>query len=307
MNNEDLISTLAKKIGFDLIGFSKVEILSVESERLQAWLENGYHAEMTYLEKNLEKRKDVRQIMSNAKSVISLGLNYYNDSEFTNKKNYGKISRYSWGKDYHFVMWDMIDELMEQIKKNIEGFEGKAFVDTGPVMDKVWAVKSGLGWMGKNSNVINKKMGSYFFIGNIFTNLSLRSSEMIADFCGNCNACINACPTQAIVENKVIDSNRCISFLTIENKNEIPERFVAKFDGWLFGCDICQEVCPWNIKFALNTKISEFYNNQIRELDLDEVSELNNEVFLMRFGKSPIKRAKLDGLKRNAQHLKKSL
>jgi len=307
MQPTEIISSLANKVGFDLIGFSKVELLSAENERLQKWLSNNYHAGMEYMKRNLDKREDITKIFPQAKSVISLGLIYFNDKTYSNNKNNGKISRYAWGRDYHYVMWEMVDELSELIKKEIPDFESKSYADTGPVMDKVWAVKSGLGWMGKNSNIINKKNGSYFFIANIFNNLELNSSDIINDFCGTCNACIKACPTQAIVSDFVIDANKCISYLTIENKNGISDEFIGKFNNWIFGCDICQEVCPWNIKFAYKTRIKDFIHNEKIELNLDEVISMSQSDFKSKFFDSPVSRAKLKGLQRNAEHLKKSM
>lgn len=302
---EKIIQSLAKKVGFDLVGFAKVEELTEETEKLVMWIENKYHAGMDYLERNLEKRKNVKELFPDANSVISVGLNYYNDEKYSDKLNYGKVSRYAWGEDYHFVMWDMMDELIKLIKHEINVFEGKRYVDSAPVMDKVWAIKSGLGWMGKNSNIINKNIGSYFFIGNIINNLKLDSGNLINDFCGTCTDCIESCPTDAIVSSRVIDSNKCISYLTIENKKEIPDEFIGKFDSWIFGCDICQEVCPWNIKFAVKTKTMRFLKSENVELNLNDVMNYDNEKFSQKFNRSPIKRAKLSGLKRNAEHLQK--
>jgi epoxyqueuosine reductase len=199
----------------------------------------------------------------------------------------------------------MLDELEEELKKVDSAFESISYVDTGQVMDKAWAVRSGIGWFGKHTNVINRDIGSWFFIANIITNYKFDYSEQIPDFCGTCTACIDACPTDAIVQEYVIDSNRCISYLTIENKNEISEEFKGKFDNWIFGCDICQDVCPWNQKFLVETLIKDFYP-QNKELKLDEVLGLNEENFKEKFKISPIKRAKLSGLKRNASFLKKN-
>lgn len=305
MNHEEFISASARKIGFDLVGFTEFTLLENEVEKLQKWLENNYHAGMSYMEKNIEKRKDIRLILQDAKSVISVGLNYFVDNKFGMKNRYGKVSRYAWGEDYHFVLWRMLDELIERIKEVIPEFNGKAYVDTGPVMDKVWAVKSGLGWMGKNSNVINKEKGSYFFIGNIISNLELKNSQTIGNFCGTCNACIEACPTSAIVEDYVVDANKCISYLTIENKEEIPDEFKNKFNNWIFGCDICQEVCPWNIKFSSTTSTIYFKENIKRELSFDHIENMTADEFNSFFAESPIKRAKLSGLKRNKKFLEK--
>jgi epoxyqueuosine reductase len=245
----------------------------------------------------------VRQILPEAKTVISLGLNYYKPHSYSNEETKGKVSRYAWGKDYHLVIWAMLDELEAELKKIDPQFECISYVDTGPVMDKVWAVRAGLGWLGKHTNVINREIGSWFFIANIITNYEFDYSEQLPDFCGTCTACIDACPTNAIVEEYVVDANKCISYLTIENKNEISEKFKGKFDNWLFGCDICQDVCPWNQKFPVETLIKDFYP-QNKELNLNEVLEIKEQEFKERFQTSPIKRAKISGLKRNAAFLK---
>ena len=302
IKNEFVIQK-AKSIGFDLVGFAKADILKGESEKLQQWLDKNYQAGMDYMERNFDKRKDVKRILPNAKSVISLGLNYYTADSYSNDKAAGKISRYAWGKDYHLIIWSMLDELEDELKKVDPRFESISYVDTGPVMDKAWAVRSGIGWLGKHTNVINREIGSWFFIANIITNYEFEYNEQIPDFCGSCTACIDACPTNAIIQEYVVDANKCISYLTIENKKEIPEDFKSKFDNWLFGCDICQDVCPWNQKFPVETLIKDFHP-QIKEIYLDEVIELTEEDFKERFKISPIKRAKLGGLKRNASYLK---
>lgn len=298
-----IIIQKAKAIGFDLVGFAKAETLDNESENLQQWLDKSYHAGMDYMERNFEKRKDVKQILPNAKSVISLGLNYYTPHSYSNEKIKGKISRYAWGKDYHLIIWSMLNELEAEIKKLDPKFDSISYVDTGPVMDKAWAVRAGLGWLGKHTNVINREMGSWFFIANIITNFEFDYSESIPDFCGTCTACIDACPTNAILQEYVVDANKCISYLTIENKNEISEEFKGKFDNWLFGCDICQDVCPWNQKFPVESLINDFHPQNM-ELNLNEVLELNEEEFKEKFKTSPIKRSKLKGLKRNAKFIK---
>jgi epoxyqueuosine reductase len=304
LNNEIVIGK-AKQIGFDLIGFAKAEVLKKESGHLQQWLDKNYQGGMDYMEKNSAKRKDVNQILFNAKSVISLGLNYYTPDQYSNDKIKGKVSRYAWGKDYHLIIWSMLDELEAELKRIDPEFESVSYVDTGPVMDKAWAVRAGIGWLGKHTNVINREIGSWFFIANIITNYEFDYSEPIPDFCGTCTACMDACPTKAIVQEYVVDANKCISNLTIENKGEISEEFNDKFDNWLFGCDICQDVCPWNQKSPVETLIKDFHP-RYKELDLDEVLEMNEEEFREKFQQSPIKRAKLRGLKRNASLLKNS-
>ena len=308
--SNQIVIRKAKTIGFDLVGFAKAEILFEESGKLAEWLKKKMNAGMEYMEKNFEKRKDVTKILPGAKSVISLGLNYYTSDSYS-KNNVtgnasppvGKVSRYAWGKDYHLIIWAMLDELEEELKHIDPNFESISYVDTGPMMDKAWAVRSGIGWLGKHTNVINRENGSWFFIANIITNTEFDYSEQIPDFCGSCTACIDACPTDAIVQEYVVDANKCISYLTIENKKEISAEFKGKFDNWLFGCDICQDVCPWNQKFPVGTLIKDFHP-QYKELGLDEVSVMNEETFKAKFRTSPIKRAKLNGLKRNASFLK---
>jgi epoxyqueuosine reductase len=302
LTNEIVIQK-AKSIGFDLVGFAKAEKLEVETEHLQQWLDKNYQAGMDYMEKNFEKREDVTKILKDAKSVISLGLNYYTLDSYSNDKSNGKVSRYAWGKDYHLIIWSMLDELESEIKIIDPAFESISYVDTGPVMDKAWAVRAGIGWLGKHTNVINRELGSWFFIANIITNYEFEYSEPIPDFCGSCTACLDACPTKAIVHEYVVDANKCISYLTIENKGTISEEFKGKFDNWIFGCDICQDVCPWNQKFPVETLIKDF-QPQNKELNLDEVIGMNEKEFKEKFKTSPIKRAKLSGLIRNATYLK---
>lgn len=298
-----IVTSKAKELGFDLIGFARVDLLNKEVEYLKEWLKRGYHATMDYMSRNIEKRYDVKNILPNAKSVISLAINYFTKDNYTNKKGFGKVSRYAWGKDYHIVIWKKLELLEDELKKIDPSFESKSYVDTGPVMDKVWAVKSGIGWMGKHTNVITKEMGSWVFLATMITNYEFNYNEPILDYCGTCRACIDACPTNAIVDEYVLDANRCISYLTIENKGEIPSEFKNKFDNWLFGCDICQDVCPWNKKFSKQTSEHEFNSNANKEIEYDKILDMTEEEFKKRFESSPIKRAKLSGLKRNASFL----
>jgi epoxyqueuosine reductase len=292
----------AKQLGFDLVGFTKADLLKDETEKLQQWLDKDYHATMNYMEKNLYKRKDVKEILPTAKSIISLALNYFTPETHSNEIDKGKISRYAWGKDYHLVIWQKLDELETMLKEIEPEFESLSYVDTGPVMDKAWAVRAGIGWMGKHTNVINPDYGSWFFIATIITNYEFEYSEIITDHCGTCTACIDACPTNAIVQEYVVDANKCISFQTIENKDQIPVELKGKFDNWIFGCDICQDVCPWNQKFSQQSWIQEFHP-QYKELAYDEVMRLDDQSFKERFVEGPIKRTKLKGLQRNVKFL----
>ncbi|MCX6149130.1 MAG: tRNA epoxyqueuosine(34) reductase QueG [Ignavibacteriales bacterium] len=300
-----IIADTAKKIGFNLVGFAKAEDLIKESTHLEQWLNRNYNAEMEYMQRNFEKRNEIRLILEDAKSVISLGVNYYCDEEYSNNSGSGKVSRYAWGKDYHLVIWEMLDKFVEKLQQMDLYFSAKTYIDTGPVMDKAWAVKAGLGWQGKHTNVINKDFGSWFFIATVITNYEFDYLIPVPDYCGTCKRCIDACPTNAIIDDYVLDSNKCISYLTIENKKEIPNEFAGKLDNWLFGCDICQDVCPWNNKFAQPTQEPVFYPKPgHKEIPVDEIILMEKEDFDERFFDSPIRRTKLKGLKRNALFLK---
>lgn len=304
LRNEDVVN-VAKELGFELVGFAKAEPLTEETLKLEQWLNRGYQAGMGYMERNVEKRKDISEILPAAKSVISLGINYQSNEKHQPLDGYGKISRYAWGKDYHLVIWEKLKNFEKRLSEIDSTFESKSYVDTGPVMDKAWAVKAGIGWLGKHTNVINREYGSWFFIANIICNKEFDYNEPVEDLCGTCTACIEACPTDAITQEYVVDSNKCISYLTIENKGDIPDEFSDKFDNWLFGCDICQDVCPWNVKFSQLTKEGEFYSKE-KSVNLNEVMQMSNSQFKNKFGNSPISRARLKGLKRNAKFLLQS-
>jgi epoxyqueuosine reductase len=299
----DVINILALTAGFNLVGFASALPLDKEKEHLENWLSNGYNAGMDYMERNIDKKYNVKNLLPSAKSVISLALNYYTPGEYSHDNNFGKISRYAWGKDYHQVIWDKLNWMTDKLKSLDTSFEAISFVDSGPVMDKAWAVRSGLGWYGKNSNVLNRDWGSWFFIANIICNAEFNYTGLHKDYCGDCTACIDACPTGAIVQEYVVDANKCISYQTIENKGEISEELKARFEGWVFGCDICQDVCPWNKKFSIITDCQEFLPIN-KEISLEEIEEMKQNEFSARFKESPIKRTKLNGLKRNALFLK---
>lgn len=300
LNNSDVVK-IANDLGFNLVGFAPAFELTKETEKLQVWLESDYQAGMGYMEKNIDKRKNVTEILPSAKSIISLGLNYYTPENFTNEEKNGKVSRYAWGKDYHLIIWKKLDEMINMLKAIDSSFEAKSYVDTGPVMDKAWAVRAGIGWQGKHTNIINRKQGSWFFIANIICNAEFYYSQVEVDHCGSCRACIDACPTEAIVSEYVVDSNKCISYLTIENKTGINDEFKGKFENWIFGCDICQDVCPWNNKFSKVTEIVEFFSVDNKEFTLDEITKMSGGEFKRRFKESPILRARLKGLLRNAK------
>ena len=301
-----IVEDVSKSLGFDLVGFTKFTELNEEVEHLSEWQQNKFNAGMSYMERNLEKRKDVRLILPEAKSIISLGMNYYTGHQHSDTEDFGKVSRYAWGKDYHLIIWEKLDQLIRQLREIDPAFEAKTYVDTGPVMDKAWAVRSGLGWLGKHSNVISRRCGSWFFIATVITNYDFTTSPIVNNFCGSCTACIDACPTSALVQDYVVDANKCISYLTIENKGEIDKSLTGKFENWIFGCDICQEVCPWNKKFSSETKEKKFQPKEgNKEIALATVENMTEETFKQKFAESPILRTKLKGLKRNAEFLLK--
>ena len=308
VGNNHTVTKLAKKIGFDLTGFAEVEPLEWETEFLRQWIGRGFAGGMSYLDKNIEKRNNPKEILPSAISVISLGLNYWQSGVYTPGKE--KVSRYAWGRDYHFVMWEMLEKFEAALHDHFPGCETKSYVDTGPVMDKVWAAKAGIGWQGKHSNIINREMGSWFFIASVFTNIRFDYISPLEDFCGSCTACIDACPTNAIVSEYIVDGSKCISYLTIENKGDISPEFEGKLDNWIFGCDICQDVCPWNKKFSIETKNKSFtkidetpgYN---KEFDPGFFDQIDNKEFKTRFAESPILRSKLKGMRRNSDFLRR--
>lgn len=302
MNKAELtnkIKELAAEQGFIDCGIARAEALTHHAEAFDSWLEKGYQADMQYMENYREKRKDPRKLVEGAKSVISVLFNYYPEKELPEKDNY-HISRYAYGVDYHFVVKDRLKNLL----KNIEAITGptssRVFVDTAPVLDRAWAEKSGIGWIGKNSMLISRKYGSYVFIGEIITSLELEAGTPINNLCGGCTKCLQACPTQAIIKDGVIDSNKCISFWTIENKqDEIPEKLKSRFEDYIFGCDICQEVCPWN-KFSVSHDEKAFEPHpDLFKMNKERWQQLNVEEYRKLFKKSAVKRAKYNGLIRN--------
>ena len=294
----------AKRLGFLSCGISRAEFLEEEAPLLEIWLNNGCHGEMSYMENHFDKRLDPTKLVDGAKSVISLSLNYYSD-ELQLDKAAPKISRYAFGEDYHSVIKSKLKCLIESIQENIGEVCGRAFVDSAPVLDKAWARKSGLGWIGKNSNLINKKAGSFFFLAELIIDLDLEYDIAPAkDHCGTCTKCIDACPTEAIVAPYVVDGSKCISYLTIELKNEIPSEFKGKMDNWMFGCDICQDVCPWNKFSVLHTEPSFIPHQDLLGINSAEWQEFTQDTFNKVFKNSAVKRTKYKGLKRNIDFLK---
>ncbi len=299
-NNTQQIKNKANELGFSAVGISKADFLENESQILKDWLEKGFHGEMHYMENHFEKRTDPRILVEGAKSVISVLLNYYPEEKQID--NTYKISKYAYGKDYHYVVKEKLHSLFEFINDEIGDINGRAFVDSAPVMDKVWASKSGLGWIGKNTNLISKEFGSFVFIGELIIDLELDYDLSIKDYCGNCTKCIDACPTKAINPYQ-LDARKCISYLTIEKKDEIPEEFKGKWNDWIFGCDICQDVCPWNSKLKSHNIEAFNISNELKSLSKEEWQDLEESKFKKLFKNSPIERTKFEGLKRNINHL----
>ncbi len=298
-----MIKSEAKRLGFLSCGISKAEFLEEEAPRLEQWLKDGMHGEMGYMANHFDKRLDPTKLVDGAKSVVSLLLNYY-PSENQNSDSY-KISKYAYGTDYHFVIKDKLKTLMHFINKEIGEVHGRAFVDSAPVLDKAWAAKSGLGWIGKNGNLLTQQLGSFYFIAELIIDLELEYDAPTTDHCGTCTACIDACPTEAIVAPYVVDGSKCISYFTIELKDEIPTEYKGKFDDWMFGCDVCQDVCPWN-RFSKPHQEPLFNPHpELLSKDKKEWELLTSNVFVDIFAKSAVKRTKFTGLKRNIEFLKK--
>lgn len=289
----------AKNLGFNFCGISKAGFLNEEARNLENWLRRDFNGKMAYMANYFDKRLDPTKLVDGAKSVISVILNYFPEEELNTDL---KISKYAYGEDYHFVLKRKLAELLGFMNENFGDINARIFVDSAPVMDKVWAKKSGLGWVGKHSNLINKEMGSFFFLGEIICDLEMETDGPIKDYCGTCTACIDACPTDAIAEPYVVDGSKCISYLTIELKENIPNEFKGKMENWIFGCDICQDVCPWN-RFSKKHTNPEFVpSDQLRNIAKWE--EITQELFNEIFKNSAIKRTKFEGLKRNISFIK---
>ncbi len=291
--------------GFHKVGIVRAESLGPERERLQEWLRRGFQGEMRWMERDPEQRADPRLLFPQARSVVVVALNYYTPHQHTDTPGTGKISRYAWGDDYHDAVGNRLKSLLAWIKQEWPEAEGKACVDTSPMMDKAWAARAGLGWIGKHTNLITRDYGSWVFLGELLLNLELEPDAVPAeDHCGTCTLCIEACPTSAITEAYVVDSNKCISYATIELRApELPFEVATNLDGWLYGCDVCQDVCPWN-RFEKETDEPRFEpRDGSVEPRLSEILELTPEAYAARFRRSAVKRAKLDGLRRNARAL----
>ncbi|MHA4742256.1 tRNA epoxyqueuosine(34) reductase QueG [Dyadobacter sp. MSC1_007] len=295
------IKAKALETGFDFCGISKAEFLEQEAPRLEKWLNLNHHGAMGYMANHFDKRLDPTKLVEGAKSVISVLLNYYPPERLPEGENDLKISKYAYGTDYHYILKEKLAALLSSIQAEVGEVNGRIFVDSAPVMDKVWAAKSGLGWIGKHSNLLNREMGSFFFIGEIICDLDLEPDTAMADYCGTCTRCIDACPTDAITEPFVVNGSKCISYYTIELKDAIPDEVKGKFDNWIFGCDICQDVCPWN-RFSKPHKTSQFnLPESLAAFKNSDWQEITEEVFREIFRRSPVKRAKYEGLKRNIE------
>ncbi len=300
-----IIKTEAEKFGFISCGISKAEFLEDQASNLEKWLKKNYNGKMSYMERNFDKRLDPRKLVQDSKSVISLSFNYYTKKKQLDPNSF-KVSKYAFGNDYHFVIKNKLNKLLSSLKNKIGDFNARVFVDSAPVMERAWAERSGLGWVGKNTLMISKKKGSYFFLAEIICDLELDYDLPVMDHCGTCTACIDACPTDAIIKPYVLDSNKCISYLTIELKDSIPKQFENKMQDWIFGCDICQDVCPWN-KFSKENEHALFQpSDKFLNMKKNDWIELTEETFKKVFKNSPIKRANFKGLKKNISFIKNS-
>lgn len=292
------VKMIARELGFDFCGIAKAEYLEEEAPRLEAWLNAGKQGEMTYMANYFDKRLDPTKLVEGAKSVISLVYNYFPNQDIAGNTGF-KIAKYAYGKDYHFVIKSKLKTFMQRIHQEIGEVGGRAFVDSAPVMERAWAKKSGLGWIGKNSLLLNRNMGSFFFLAELIVDLELEADGPVKDYCGTCTRCMDACPTDAIPKAYVVDADKCISYFTIELKEEIPVQYKNKFEDWIFGCDICQDVCPWN-RFSKPNEDPGFQpSERLKTMEFSERKEITREVFNNVFRGSAVKRTKYEGFIRN--------
>ena len=297
-----LIKAKAQKFGFQNCGISKAGFLEEDARPLENWLQNHYHGQMQYMENYFDKRLDPTILVEGSKSVISLSYNYFPEENISGSDTF-KISKYAYGQDYHEIIKAILEEMVAELKEEIGDFHCRVFTDSAPVLERSWARKSGIGWVGKNANLITKQSGSFYFLAEIICDLDLTEDNPTTDHCGTCRKCIDACPTDAIISEKIIDGSKCISYATIELKNEIPESFKNKMEDWMFGCDICQDVCPWN-RFSVPHQQEKFKPNHfLKSYTKKDWQELSQELFSEIFRKSPVKRTKFEGLKRNISFL----
>lgn len=297
----EIIKAEAKRLGFLSCGISKAQFLEEEAPRLERWLNANAHGEMRYMENHFDKRLDPTKLVDGSKSVVSLLLNYY-PNDIQNTESY-KLSKYAYGVDYHFVIKDKLKQLLYFIKEQIGDVHGRAFVDSAPVLDKAWAARAGLGWIGKHSNLLTQQVGSFYFIAELIIDLELEYDQATTDHCGTCTACIDACPTEAITEPYVVDGSKCISYFTIELKDNIPSEFKGQFDDWMFGCDVCQDVCPWN-RFSKPHNEPLFNPHpELLSMSRKDWDEITKDTFNKVFKDSAVKRTKFEGLNRNIKFL----
>ncbi|HEY9048096.1 MAG TPA: tRNA epoxyqueuosine(34) reductase QueG [Ohtaekwangia sp.] len=296
------IKQVATELGFSFCGIAKAEFLADEAPRLEAWLKRGYQGKMSYLENHFDKRLDPTLLVPGAKSVVSLIYNYYPEKDLAREGEF-KIAKYAYGEDYHFVIKDKLRLMMQRLEEKVGAIQGRAFVDSAPVMERVWAKRSGLGWIGKNSLLLNKQMGSFFFLAELIIDIELDYDGPVKDYCGTCTACMDACPTDAIPEPYTVDGSKCISYFTIELKEEIPTDVKGKFENWIFGCDICQDVCPWNSFSKPHSELAFNAHPDLEKMTRQEWREITDDVFQKLFRHSAVKRTKLEGLKRNIRFL----
>ena len=299
IHNTRLIKSIANELGFSFCGISKAEFLEEEAPRLEAWLTRGYQGKMSYLENYFDKRLDPRLLVPNAQSVISLVYNYYPNKNLVTEEGNLKIAKYAYGEDYHNVVKDLLKIFLDRLRECVGDINGRAFVDSAPVLERPWAAKSGVGWIGKNSLLLNRSIGSFFFLAELILDLELEPDGPIKDYCGSCTACMDACPTDAIPEPYVVDGSKCISYFTIELKEEIPAAVKGKFENWIFGCDICQDVCPWNRFSKPHTEPRFQPHPDVERMTTADWKEITEEVFDRVFKNSAVKRTKFSGLKRN--------
>ena len=296
------VKSKARSLGFEACGVSRAEELSEEARRLETWLTRGYHGTMSWMERHFDQRIDPRKLVSGAKSIISVMDVYYQAIDQPDSLEIGRVSRYAWGQDYHAVVKDRLHVLFDWIGQQVGQVAGRVFVDSAPVMDKAWAARSGLGWIGKHSNLLNTKLGSWFFLGEIICDVELEADGPIPDHCGTCTRCIDACPTHAIVEPYVVDANRCISYLTIEHReDDIGTDLADHMGNWIFGCDVCQDVCPWNKFSPTTTEPAYLPSANIESTNLQDWSRLTASEFEERFSRSAISRARPLGFARNVR------
>ena len=301
--HSQLIKDHAKRLGFLSCGISRAEFLEDEAPRLEEWLRQGHHGSMTYMERNFDKRLDPTKLVPGAKSVVSLLYNYF-PKESQSDASAPKISKYAYGKDYHIVIKDKLFELMHQLQEEIGEIHGRVFVDSAPILEKAWAAKAGLGWIGKHTNLISKRAGSFYFIAELIIDLPLAQDAPVTDHCGSCTACIDACPTQAIVAPYQVDGSKCISYFTIELKETIPQELKGQFENWAFGCDVCQDVCPWN-RFSTPHQEPQFEPSpELLQMSKGDWQEITESVFDRLFAKSAVQRTQFSGLKRNLDFLR---